>query len=405
MLDEDSDEARESSVESISLDGIVVADTISDERRTPPQPVRKKKARTTFEIRQREELQRLRGEVDTLKAKLSTIKTDTTIDEKTPFWRRMAHDERVEKIKAFQENEALREAVDQRATFIDQMRKTLLKKPRLLHQHDVHSEEWQTYRIAATASLRYAAIHAIADRQLGRLNHAFLRAGLLGLDKDTTKAELIVESEHCFIYQIMTQITLAVPRDIIATSIWRVLGGSHASFLPFGITESYEQIDASTVYSRVVDSRDPNMTWHSNLIRKLYSLPDKDVVVIRAVLDDALVPQMANDGVEDKWAWAQVTRVDEDLCRLSLLVQVKLTHNSNDRSTLKCARDLMDQMNRSLSSNEDIESYDSPLVPAMNRLNLGDVANPSVRFFLENSKRIRDAISTALNQVLETNAK
>ncbi|CAK4678203.1 unnamed protein product [Aphanomyces euteiches] len=237
MLDEDSDEARESSVESISLDGIVVADTISDERRTPPQPVRKKKARTTFEIRQREELQRLRGEVDTLKAKLSTIKTDTTIDEKTPFWRRMAHDERVEKIKAFQENEALREAVDQRATFIDQMRKTLLKKPRLLHQHDVHSEEWQAYRIAATASLRYAAIHAIADRQLGRLNHAFLRAGLLGLDKDTTKAELIVESEHCFIYQIMTQITLAVPRDIIATTIWRVLGGSHASFLPFGITE------------------------------------------------------------------------------------------------------------------------------------------------------------------------
>ncbi|CAK4099331.1 unnamed protein product [Aphanomyces euteiches] len=49
-----------------------------------------------------------------------------------PFWKRMAHDEKLEKDTALHENEALRGAVDQQATFIDQMKKVLLKKPRLI---------------------------------------------------------------------------------------------------------------------------------------------------------------------------------------------------------------------------------------------------------------------------------
>ncbi|KAG9407550.1 hypothetical protein AC1031_002262 [Aphanomyces cochlioides] len=96
------------------------------------------------------------------------------------------------------------------------------------------------------------------------------------------------------------------------------------------------------------------------MIRKLYRLPDKHIVVLRSVLDDALVPRMSTDGVENKWAWAQVARLDDNQCRLTLLVQVKLDHNGN-WTAVACARDVVNQMNRRLATVDDSETYDFPL--------------------------------------------
>ncbi|CAK4676927.1 unnamed protein product [Aphanomyces euteiches] len=176
----------------------------------------------------------------------------------------MAHDEKLEKNKALHENEALRGAVDQQATFIDQMKKVLLKKPRLMHHHDVHSAEWQSYRLAATKSLRQAAIHAIADRQLRRLNHVCLRAGLFDRTDDFTKAELRLEENGSVLYQLATQVNVPTSCETITATIWGVMGGSQAKYLPLGVTEALELIDESTVYSRIADIRDPAKTWHSN---------------------------------------------------------------------------------------------------------------------------------------------
>ncbi|KAG9407549.1 hypothetical protein AC1031_002261 [Aphanomyces cochlioides] len=171
---------------------------------TRDKPPEKKKRPNMYQIRQREELRRLQQEVTALKAQVRAVETSSsTREEDTSFWKRMAQTERVEKNKALYENETLRVAVGQQATFIDQMRKVFLKKPRLMFHQDVHSEEWQAYRLAAQASLRHAAIHAIADRQLWRLDHALLRAGLLDRHDDVTKAELVMESDHSLTYQII----------------------------------------------------------------------------------------------------------------------------------------------------------------------------------------------------------
>ncbi|KAH9099002.1 hypothetical protein LEN26_016441 [Aphanomyces euteiches] len=307
-----------------------------------------RKPRTTFEVRQREELRRLRAEVETLKDKLRSLDIHSKSQEKMSFWKRMAQDEKLEKSKAFHENEALREAVDQQATFIDQMKKVFLKKPRLMHHHDVHSAEWQTYRLAATASLRQAAIHAIADRQFSRMNHAFLRAGLFDRTEDFTKAELKFEANGSVIYQLATHVKVPAPRDVVAPTVWDVVGGPHARYLPFGLTETFEQIDASTVYSRIVDSRD---------------LAVRDVLVVRTVLDDALVPQMSVDFVENKWAWGQVTTLDENSCNVTLLVRIGLNEISSDPSAVQCAINTTNRMNKTFPSSLTVKEGDFPIVP------------------------------------------
>ncbi|KAH9118659.1 hypothetical protein LEN26_011991 [Aphanomyces euteiches] len=367
MLGDDSDESRDASVSGRELETIVVANTESD-------------IKTTFEVRQREELQRLRVEVDTLKDNLRSLETASpSCEEKMPFWKRMAHDEKLEKNKALHENEALRGAVDQQATFIDQMKKVLLKKPRLMHHHDVHSAEWQSYRLAATKSLRQAAIHAIADRQLRRLNHVCLRAGLFDRTDDFTKAELRLEENGSVLYQLATQVNVPTSCETITATIWGVMGGSQAKYLPLGVTEALELIDESTVYSRIADIRDPAKT---------------------TVLDDALVPQMSTDGVENKSVWNQVAPLDDSSCRITLLIQIGLNEILNDPTAVQCAVDMANRINRILPNSLTVKEGNYPIIPGMFDIDFTQVEHPSIRFFLENAKRIRDSINLALHNVI-----
>ncbi|KAG9407505.1 hypothetical protein AC1031_002221 [Aphanomyces cochlioides] len=194
MLEEDSDETRDASVASSELETTNDADPSTDDKPSTPTPALTKKRRSNFEVRQREELRGLRDEVNALKEQLQSLETDSEAQEKMSFWKRIAQEEKYVKARAVHENQTLREAVDQHATFIDQMKKVFVKKPRISHHQDVHSEEWQAYRLAATASLRHATIHAIADRQIRRMNHAFLRAGLLDCMEVINKAELKIEA-------------------------------------------------------------------------------------------------------------------------------------------------------------------------------------------------------------------
>ncbi|CAK4623404.1 unnamed protein product [Aphanomyces euteiches] len=403
MLDDDSDDTRDTSIEGRDLETIVVANTESDIKQTKAKPSRKqKKPRTTFEVRQREELQRLRAEVDTLKDNLRSLETAShSCEGKMSFWKRLAHDEKLEKNKALHENEALREAVDQQATFIDQMKKVFLKKPRLTHHHDVHSAEWQIYRLTATIALRRAAIHAIADRQFSRMSHAYLRAGLLERTDDFTKAELKFEANGSVIYQLATCVKVPAPCDTFTTTIWGVMGGSQANYLLLGVTETFELIDESTVYSRIADPNDPAMTWHSNLIRKLYREPGRNIFIVRTVLDDALVPQMSVGGVENKSAWGQVLPLDDTSCRITLLIEIGLNEILNDPAAVRCAVEMANRMKRTFPSGLAVKQGEFSIVLALFDVDLIQVEHPSIRFFLENGKRIRDAINLALYNVIQ----
>ncbi|KAH9067061.1 hypothetical protein Ae201684P_021233 [Aphanomyces euteiches] len=293
-----------------------------------------------------------------------------------PFWKRMAYLECIEKTKAKLENESLRSKVDEQAEYIDELQKRLLKKPKLCSNY---TTEWQSYCLAAQSSRRVAGIHAISDRQLQRMNHAFLRAGLLDQSRDVTTAEMLCLPDGSMQYQIVNHVTFEAPSRLIAAAVWNAIGGRQSPTLPRGVVET---IDASTKYSRIVDARDPAMTWHSNIIRKVFRHEDREIIVVRTVLDDALVPRQAADRVENKWDSNMQADLGSDPVQFDSAEEL----NARRKASGDCGC-------IHLSINF------SPLAPLA--VDKPSVPHASLKIFLEHFSRIRAAVNGALSKTLE----
>ncbi|KAF0684265.1 Aste57867_23729 [Aphanomyces stellatus] len=367
----------------------------------PSESKRKPRARTTFEVRQKEEMQRLRDEVERLKEKLRIKEAagPTTSNEMT-FWESAAKLERVEKIKAVHENELLREAVDQQATFIEQMQKVFTKKPRLTHHRDIHSEEWQAYRLAAQTSLRTAAIHAIADRQFNRMQNAYLRAGLWGCKERFSQSRLLPQADGTTIIQFANHVVLGAPfRHVAAAMLRALLSGV---ILAEGMHETIEHIDARTVYGR---ARSADLTWHSNLIRRNYSEPDREVFVARTVLDDALVPQMATAAVESKSAWVQIARHpdDDNQCHFSLLIEADLGNLSS--YTTSDGDDLNDIMKKLTLSPDEVKPGQLPTLAAFMHVDPAQLPQERLRMFLHIGRNMSKTMARVVNSAIDAHSE
>ncbi|KAF0684259.1 Aste57867_23723 [Aphanomyces stellatus] len=302
-----------------------------DEIVSSPTPVvcTKRKAKsgssTHTYTRQRQEIQQLRDEVKRLQERIASRQADArTASSTLSLWARTASAESAGKHQALQENERLKEAVAENATFIEAMEKVMRKKPRLTtHARDMHSEEWQAYTLAAHASLRVAAIHAIADRQLRRLQTAFVQAGIWDQPQDvfvirghpanSRRSSFLVESIH--------HMTLAAPFRVVGAVAWQVFEGEAPPDLPEGALETFERVDPFTVYGKTQTSpAAPTLPpGHSNMIRKYYVEPDREVIVSRTVLEDATMPHMSKGAVENRCMWLTVVPVDAHRCRFSFV--------------------------------------------------------------------------------------
>ncbi|CAK4733348.1 unnamed protein product [Aphanomyces euteiches] len=85
----------------------------------------------TSYARQKREIDELRLQVDLLREDLQEARRNAVKDNISSEWEQIAREQFFEQNKAIQENEKLRTAVHQHATFIDDMTKILNKKPRL----------------------------------------------------------------------------------------------------------------------------------------------------------------------------------------------------------------------------------------------------------------------------------
>ncbi|CAK4622360.1 unnamed protein product [Aphanomyces euteiches] len=188
-------------------------------------------------VRQREEIRCLRQQIDQLSKVLQTRQTIdlTTID--MPLWKRTAKMELLEKNKALQENEHLRDAISQQATFIEQMQSVFRKKPRLGTHIDVHSEEWQAYKLAAQASLRQVAIHAIADRQYNRMQSALVKAGVFDRENYLFQVKALPQRDQSYTLEIIHHVDLDAPFRLVGAAAWQVFDGDFQLDLPFGAVQ------------------------------------------------------------------------------------------------------------------------------------------------------------------------
>ncbi|KAH9105217.1 hypothetical protein AeMF1_018893 [Aphanomyces euteiches] len=282
----------------------------------PPRRQKTKEPRR-FEVRQRQEIFLLRHQVEVLKSQLKTHgKRELAPPSK---WENIAKTESIEKEYAFRENERLKEVVHQQATFIEHMEKFCRKRPRL-STHDMQSEEWQSYRLAAQQSLRVAPIHAIADRQLRRMQSTFIKAGVFDATKFILRAEIVPQPGNSGRFEFANNIVLDAPFDTIATATWHVLATKTPVELPEGVAEV---IDDHTIYMMQTDAYRRS---YCNTIRKRYIEHDRHVIIQRTVQEDALMPHMNRGAVENKSVWMEFTPLPDDptKCRLTMVLYLEL---------------------------------------------------------------------------------
>ncbi|KAH9067375.1 hypothetical protein Ae201684P_021534 [Aphanomyces euteiches] len=220
-------------------------------------------------------------------------------------WEKAAHAQLYHKQKAIQENELLRETTRDNSLFIAKMKTFLHKKPR--SNAELSSEDWQEYKLAASASLRVAGIHAIADRQYTRLDTVLINAGVFGV-KDSiacVRPKTNSDGKGLYVEQIYC-VNLDAPRENIINAIWSFCKDCQLQCpLPSDAQQVIEIVDQNTLYEMYKERSPAGVFCHSNMIRKLYVEEHRHIILSRTVLHDALSPHMVHGDVEDESSWCE----------------------------------------------------------------------------------------------------
>ncbi|CAK4776307.1 unnamed protein product [Aphanomyces euteiches] len=274
--------------------------------------------------RRKQEILVLRRQVDILKAKLLELQHQATAKPDMTVWERAARNQSYACGKALSENEQLRSNIEQNAFFIQELVYTLQKKPRLTS--NVDSEEWRAFKLVAQKSLRIAAIHAIADHQFNQLQTAMIKAGIYGCHDDIIRYELVQMPDRRIMPERIYQVTLSAPFRTIGAAVWKVFNGEHPMRLPEGAEETLEAIDPHTVY-QTFHNTSKSISVHSNMIYKYYVEVDREVIVWRSVLEDALMPHMNEGEVHNRWGWC-ACRIQIKTAHISCRLVVAPTSNS-----------------------------------------------------------------------------
>ncbi|ETV78518.1 hypothetical protein H257_08034 [Aphanomyces astaci] len=288
-------------------------------------------AKNRFQYRQKHEIQLLRAQVDALKQTLAdTAKTsaDTKVLRVPSLWEHAAKKERVDCKRVLEENAKLKGALDEQTTFIDNMQRLFNKKPRRA-VGAVEVEAWQSYKLAAHRSLRVAAIHAIADRQLRRMQSALIQAGVFHAPNDIFFATPRPLGHTRLVLDFVNHVRIPAPYRTVSASCWQVLAEARDLSLPPDAIEECEVVDEFTVYQQFTQVAAGGTASHSNFIRKYYPHETQDVIAWRTVLEDALAPHMVRGAVDNEWGWLVLTPVADDAtsCWVTFLHQVLVETN------------------------------------------------------------------------------
>ncbi|CAK4316641.1 unnamed protein product [Aphanomyces euteiches] len=274
--------------------------------------------------RQKREIYELRHQVDLLKERMVEVSQEVAQHKNTSEWEKIARDEFFEKNKSMRENEKLRAAVHEHATFIDEMKHILRKKPRLMLTTDLSSDAWQSCKLAAHASLRSAAIHAIADRQYARMQSKFIQAGVLNATDDILRANWFPQPDGNVLVEYTYHVPLAAPFHLIGEAIWKHFSSEKTYTEETSDTvEAIDALDDFTLYRTFRRVRvEDGWTVHSNIVYKYHVEEERKDVVWRSVLEDELLPHMARGNVHDESGWIQVTPLTPTTSRITLLLHV-----------------------------------------------------------------------------------
>ncbi|ETW05288.1 hypothetical protein, variant [Aphanomyces invadans] len=271
--------------------------------------------KNAYESRQKHELYALRQQVDVLRAELERRQAaaSSAVAVTSFAWQTAARQEFIAMNQSLRERAQLRDAIDDNTTFIDRMQLLLRrKKPRIPAPEQL---DWQSLKLAAHSSLRTAAMHAIADRQLRRLQSAFIQASVYESAADVFNIDTTLVAKGHVQIRVVEHVSLPAPWNVIGDAVWDVFGGLRRPALPPMASETLEEIESvdnvhsgcttTTIYSTYKEiTSDTNLAVYSNVIRKRYRYDAaKDMIVWRSVKEDARMPQAKDSPTEDEAGW------------------------------------------------------------------------------------------------------
>ncbi|KAH9138519.1 hypothetical protein AeRB84_017184 [Aphanomyces euteiches] len=347
---------------------------------TDAPPQRRKKFSTNYQA----EICHLQTQVEQLKRQLDEKSVADSVEKVS--WKHIAWVELQAKRRALDVNDQLKGNIQDNKSFIHEMQTFFHKRPRLTIESDIQSEEWKEYKLAAKASLRVAAIHAIADRQYGRMDTAFINASLAGVSHNVFSLKTLRVATDKVIVQLINHATLAAPYHAVGTAVWQ----TSTSFLSVKQATRRQRSWTPT----------PSTTSASRPSTAFLATPTRSP----SFHEDELAPHMIK-GVDDQWGWITVAQLDNPKhCRLTLLMQimadasdaappqlkVDATVDSITTALEKFSCSLMPQ--RSLPTTEPLGE--------LNRIEVTGALPPSLLACLERGRRMERLMRRAVDRTI-----
>ncbi|KAF0688795.1 Aste57867_19616 [Aphanomyces stellatus] len=332
-------------------------------------------------------LHQLEDEIRLLQTQLVDVKRRALPQDEMSPWARAAAQQRVEKIKALEENEQLHDAIRERSDFIDRLHKLLTKSMRWA----IDIPDTTTASLPADPAQRVATIHALADQLYKRLQHVLIQARALDLREDTHHSDPISLPHQQIGFQAMNHVNLPVPYKVLDASCWPVFRGDDAMQVPTLANEVnvWEHIDTQTVYERFEARHANGRTYHCHTIRKRFETDDHIVVVWRTVVDDALVQRQPMDVVDDACGWWKIAAHEDDPSQSRVTI---VTHSN---------------ISKLLEGHGDDEADPTDVLDAMKKLSVKGVPATShpdcpsyVKEYIQRGRRFKPAMVRAIENAM-----
>ncbi|KAG9407402.1 hypothetical protein AC1031_002131 [Aphanomyces cochlioides] len=351
----------------------------SNDATAPPKP---KRVRVyTY----KSEVQHLETEICELQAQLTQAKRAVEFKSDASTWEAAAKQQLVEKNKSIQENQQLLRAILERNDYIARLQRSIMKPPRWMALPDVTPEDCSR-SIPSDPALRIAANQRIADFQYSRMQTKFIQAGGFDLREDMCKGEPVMLSQQELGFLAVNHINIPAPYHDVAHAVWSVLSGAHAMNPSEHEKESWEQVDARTVYNKYWICHNGVMC-HSNSVRKLYEESNRMAIVFATTLEDETVHRRPSDAIDDMNTWWQFTPNADNPSSsyMTIVAQSNISRLVEYNDLTADARDVVDILKRITA-----KIHSSP-----------DINAPSfLKSFIDRRNRLRLPMQTAIQSAI-----
>ncbi|KAF0684260.1 Aste57867_23724 [Aphanomyces stellatus] len=297
---------------------------LSMQEATARQPPNRGKAPSKSR-RPKQEIEVLQAQAKEIESRLQDMRRGET------SWQHVAQSERLAVHQGRREHDELRLKLQDHVAIHTEMEALFHKKPKLnpiaASLVSTTREAWQSFHLPAIDdpwTNRLHAMHAILDREYGRMPHILRQEGLLDVvEPDAFRCKLIPPhaTTATFAVHAVDHLTLDAPFDIVSATLWRLLGTIDESETN-GLEERVDHIDDDTLYRRTCDTRHPVFNCRANMLTKRYAERDGDVIVTRSTLQDAQHP-LATDKrtlVENVTGWIRMAALPQsDQCRYTFM--------------------------------------------------------------------------------------